>query len=224
MLHLPGTRFCGVQLAGKRVCRAGGAAIQFLGLLAPPSRLAASVVVPVPCCSCLGFTWGVCQNARVNLEATSIEPELQDRLRFESMLADLSSRFVNLEPAEVDREIEDAQRRVCECLDLDLSALWQLSPEEPGVLRMTHLYRPLGGPPIPDDFDAREYNPWTLGEVLAGRVVSLPSIDEAPAEAATDCETWRHFDIKSVFCFPLSSGGDSAFGAMSFHAVREERS
>jgi len=149
-------------------------------------------------------------------------PDLQDRLRFESMLAELSSRFVNLEPAAVDREIEDAQRRVCEYLDLDIAALWQLSPEEPGVLKMTHLYRPLGGPPIPEDFDAREYNPWALGRVLAGNVVSLPNIDEAPAEASTDCETWRYFGIKSVFLFPLSTGGESAIGAVSYHAVREE--
>ena len=149
---------------------------------------------------------------------------LEDLFAFESVLAEVSSKFVNLEPAEVDREIEEAQRRVCECLDLDLSALWQLSPEEPGVLRMTHLYRPLGGPPIPDDFDAREYFPWTLELVLAGEGVSLPSIDEAPAAGATDCANWRHFGIKSVFLFPLSTGGESAIGAMSFHAVREERS
>jgi PAS domain S-box-containing protein len=152
------------------------------------------------------------------------EDLLSVRLNFETLLADLSSRFVNVSPDEVDGEIEGAQRRVCECLDLDLAALWQLSPEEPGVLRMTHLYRPLGGPPVPDDFDAREYNPWTLGRVLAGDVVSLPSIDEAPAEAATDCATWRYFGIKSVFCFPLSTGGESAIGAVSFHTVREERS
>ena len=47
-------------------------------------------------------------------------PDLQDRLRFETMLSDLSSRFVNLEPADVDREIEEAQRRVCDCLGLDI--------------------------------------------------------------------------------------------------------
>jgi formate hydrogenlyase transcriptional activator len=160
----------------------------------------------------------------VHPEVAHPSPDLQDRLRFETMLSDLSSRFVNLEPAEVDREIEEAQRRVCECLELDLSALWQLSPEEPGVLRMTHLYRPLGGPPIPDDFDAREYNPWALEHVLAGGVVSLPRIDEAPAEAAKDCETWRYFGIKSVFLFPLSTGGESPIGAVSFHTVREEGS
>jgi PAS domain S-box-containing protein len=158
----------------------------------------------------------------VHPEVDAVNTDIQDRLRFETMLADLSSRFVNLEPAAVDREIEDAQQRVCECLDLDLAALWQLSPEEPGVLRMTHLYRPLGGPPIPEDFDAREYNPWALGNVLAGKVVSLLSIDEAPTEAARDLATWRHFGIKSVFLFPLSMGGEPPIGALSFHTVRDQ--
>jgi len=80
-------------------------------------------------------------------------PDLQDRLRFEAMLADLSSRFVNFEPADVDREIEDAQRRVCECLDR---------------------------------------------------------------------ETWTPFGVKSVLTFSLSSGGESIFGFLGFHAVGEE--
>ena len=157
-------------------------------------------------------------------EVNDVNTGVQDRLRFETMLSDLSSRFVNLEPAEVDLEIDNAQRRVCECLGLDIAAVWQLSPDEPGVLRMTHLYRLLDGPPVPDDFDARKYNPWALGRVLAGNVVSLFSIGEAPAEAATDLETWRYFGIKSVFLFPLSSGSESPIGAVSFHAVREESS
>ena len=150
--------------------------------------------------------------------------ELEDRLRFESMLADLSSRFVNLEPADVDREIEDAQRQVCECLGLDIAALWQLSPEESGVLMLSHVYLPSDGPPIPENFDAREYNPWALEQVFSGEVVALFSVDEAPAEASTDRETWQYFDIKSVFLFPLSTGGEQIFGAVSFHSVREERS
>jgi len=148
--------------------------------------------------------------------------DLDERLRFEMMLADLSSRFVNLEPAEVDREIEDAQRRVCECLSLDICDLWQLSPEEPGVLRMTHLYRRLDGPPVPDGFDARERSPWVLEQVLAGKVVSLPNVNETPAEAAADRETWQHFGIKATFSFPLFTGGEAVFGAVAFHSVSEQ--
>ena len=155
-------------------------------------------------------------------QGTVAASDLEERLRFESMLADLSSGFVNVDPAAVDREIENAQRRVCECLGLDLAALWQLSPDETGVFEMTHLYRPIEGPPVPDDFDARKVNPWALERIFAGEVIWLRSIGDAPPEAATDLETWRYFDIRSVFCFPLSTGGGSAIGAVSYHAVGEE--
>jgi formate hydrogenlyase transcriptional activator len=151
-----------------------------------------------------------------------LKSRIEERLNFETMLSELSSRFINLEPAKVDREIEEAERKVCECLDLDIVALWQLTPEEPEIFSMTHLYRTVDGPPVPTEFDARKVSPWALGNVLTGTAVVLPSIDEAPPEAATDLETWRHFGIKSVFCFPLTTGGESIFGAVSFHAVREE--
>jgi PAS domain S-box-containing protein len=148
--------------------------------------------------------------------------DVEGRLRFESMLADVSSRFVNLEPSAVDGEIEDSQRMVCECLGFDIAALWQLCPDQPGVFEMTHLFRGVDGPPVPENFDAREVNPWSLRRILDGKPVVLPIVDEAPPEAATDLETWRYFDIKSVFCFPLSTGCDSVIGAISYHAVREE--
>ena len=139
------------------------------------------------------------------------------------MLADLSSRFVNLEPAMVDEEIEEAQQHVCRCLGLDISSLWQLSPDEPGVLRMTHVYRRLDEPPLPEDFDARVFNPWALEQVFSGQSVTLSDIEKAPIEAETDCETWRYLGIKSVFLFPLCTGRDRTFGAVSFHSVEKER-
>jgi hypothetical protein len=40
----------------------------------------------------------------------------ESRLEFETMLADLSSRAINLPPDQVDHEINDALRRVCELL------------------------------------------------------------------------------------------------------------
>ena len=153
-----------------------------------------------------------------------LHTDLEDRLRFESMLADLSSRFVNLQPGEVDREIEDAQRRVCECLGLELAALWQLLPENAGKLTMTHLYRPFGGPPEPESFDASDYFPWSLAEILAGRIICISTLEEVPPEGARDREVWEHFGVKSVLTFPLSAGGESIFGCVGFHAVREERS
>jgi hypothetical protein len=42
--------------------------------------------------------------------------ELEERLRFETLLTEISSRFVNLRADQVDGEIEDSQRRICELL------------------------------------------------------------------------------------------------------------
>src|SRR5512136_2333349 len=112
--------------------------------------------------------------------------DLEERLRFETLIADLSSEFVNLPSCEVDRKIEDAQHRVCECLGLDLSALWQWSTETPSVLTLTHLYRAQEGPPTPARMDAHDYFPWCQQQLLAGRVIAVSSLDELPAEACRD--------------------------------------
>ena len=156
-------------------------------------------------------------------EIDDVTTEMQDRLRFETMLADLSSRFVNLEPAAVDEEIVDAQRLVCEHLDLDLAALWQWPDDDRADPVMTHLYRPLGGPPVPDDFDAKEFFPWSLKEILAGRAICISNMDDLPPEAVRDREVWQHFGVKSVLIFPLATGGEAVFGLLGFHIVREGR-
>ena len=45
-----------------------------------------------------------------------VEDDVAEQLRFETLLADLSARFVDVPADEVDREIMDAQRRLCEFL------------------------------------------------------------------------------------------------------------
>ena len=74
-------------------------------------------------------------------ERKRAERESRERLEFETLIADLSSKFVNLPAGEVDREIMDAERRICEVLGLDLAALWQWSDEAPGLLHAHPLLR-----------------------------------------------------------------------------------
>jgi len=155
-------------------------------------------------------------------QGTVARSDLEERLRFESMLTELSSNFVNLAPDAVDAEIIEAQRRVCESLGIDMSTLWQWSPEPPHDLVMTHLYRPLGGPPVPEKMDATGFFPWCQENILAGRTICLRSIGDAPPEAATDIEMWRHFGIKSALTFPLSAGGGPVFGALGFNTQTRE--
>jgi hypothetical protein len=71
--------------------------------------------------------------------STSEEPraelsaEVREQLKFERLLADLSASFVSVRANEVERAIDDAQRKICECLGIDHSALWLSSGEEPGI-------------------------------------------------------------------------------------------
>lgn len=85
--------------------------------------------------------------------------EYKERLRFETLLAELSARFINLPADQVDAAIEDAQRQVCECLDFDVSTLWQLSADHPGTLLLTHYHAPPDIPPVPKVMDAKEVTP-----------------------------------------------------------------
>jgi len=156
-------------------------------------------------------------------ENSNIHSEFEARLRFETLIAELSTKFINLPPAEVDQEIEDAQRRVCESLGLDLSSLYQWSAEKPYLFRLTHLYRAMEGPPIPEQVNATDYFPWCQKQILAGKMIVLSSIEKAPPEAARDQEVWRHFGVKASLTFPLIVGNEPPIGALGFDDLKRER-
>ena len=157
------------------------------------------------------------------LERRQDRVQLEEQLGFEMLLAEISGRFVNLPSDRVDDEIVDAMRRFCECLGLDLSAMWQWSMDPSRIVTMTHLYRPLGGPPLPDPMYARETFPWCQEELEAGRKIIISSLDDVPDEAVRDLETWRYIGTKSVLTIPLSPGRGPIIGALSFNTMLAER-
>lgn len=156
-------------------------------------------------------------------ESTGLHGELLERLRFETLIADLSAIFVNLPAADVDREIMEAQRLFCELLGLDLAGFWQWSGEVGASFKLTHLYRVEQGPEPPEPMIARDHFPWFEQQILAGRTVAVSSMEELPAKAARDREVYGHFGIKSVLAVPLSVGGAAPLGILGFNTTRAER-
>lgn len=152
----------------------------------------------------------------------SAEERLKEQLTFETLLSEISTGFINLPAEQIDGAIQDAQARFCEVLDLDFAALWQVSDENPDFIYLTHFYRRLEGPRLPDRMDAQGYFPWCLQQATAGKVITV-STETVPPEAARDQEMWRHYGIKSSLVFPLLVGGNLLMGALSFNTMREER-
>ncbi|MCX6878386.1 MAG: ATP-binding protein [Verrucomicrobia bacterium] len=139
-----------------------------------------------------------------------------------TLVADISSKFVNLPSGEVDREIMAAQRRICELLGLDFSTLWQWSDGAPGFFTLTHFYSARDGPQPPERMNQDQY-PWARQQMLAGRIIKVSSLDELPIEAACDRETLRQFGIKSNLAIPLAVGGGQALGLLGLGTMQAER-
>lgn len=138
---------------------------------------------------------------------------LEQLLKFETLITELSSRFVNRLPGEVDDEIDDSLRRVCELVGIELAVLWQWKGTDQALIRPTHTYyaeevfrtlEPL----------RQELFPWVRQQMLNGRRVALSSLDELPAEAAVDRENARLLGIKSSLTLPLAVGGEPPIGAL----------
>ncbi|MFC1764443.1 hypothetical protein ACFL6U_20535, partial [Planctomycetota bacterium] len=127
--------------------------------------------------------------------------ECEERLCFEMLIADLSTKFINLPASQVDREIMEAGRQICATLDLDIVALWQFSPEIPDCFTVTHYYSVQEGPQPPGCMKVEDF-PWYLQQMLAGRIVIVPSLKALPAEAAHDRESCRQLGIKSNLTLP----------------------
>jgi PAS domain-containing protein len=139
-----------------------------------------------------------------------------------SLLAELSTRFVNLPAAEVDRNIEQAQRRICECLGVETSGLWQWEASPPHEMILTHLHRPPNGPKAPARISAQEMFPWLLEQALKGKTVVIDT-DDIPVTATRDLEARRRYGIKSSVLVPLVVGDQPILGVLTFNSLSAMR-
>jgi formate hydrogenlyase transcriptional activator len=149
--------------------------------------------------------------------------ELHEPLPFERLLAEISTFFINLPANRIDDEINAVQKRVCKLLDIDRSALWLTSENDPGTLLLTNFYQPPEIPSPPARLSANDFWPWTAQKVLGGETVAISKMSELPEEAIRDRESYRLYGTRSVVVFPLSVGSGEVFGLLTFAVIREER-
>ena len=162
--------------------------------------------------------------ARDITERKQTEEMLKKQIKFETMLAETSTSFINLPAERIDSEIEDVQRRLREYLDLDRSTLWQVCEDESGMLLLTHIHQLPGSPPAPEQANASEIFPWTAKKSLAGETVIISKMTDLPPEADRDRKNFNAYGTKSVVAVPLSVGEGPVFGVLTFAVLSEERS
>jgi formate hydrogenlyase transcriptional activator len=173
-------------------------------------------------------------------------PDEQDREvhDLEARIAEISSYLISLHCEQIDAAIHDAQKRICECLGLQRSALWEESAATSGALELTQIYQshqPSGVPPIPEktkvpissisDQDvspeygrlhAEKLFPWATSQIRQKRLVVLSKIADLPPEAERDKNFFQMYATKSTLIIPLFTG-EAFLGCVSFATTEFER-
>ena len=146
---------------------------------------------------------------------------LGERLRFETLLSEQVATFSRIAPADVDREIQRALRRIADVLGVDWGNLTEYS-DDSRTARVTHWWVADGVGPQPPAI-AFEEIPWVVTRLRRGELVRFSKVEELPErEAAVDRETYRRLGIKSQVAVPLTVEG-VAVGALAFSTVGTER-
>jgi PAS domain S-box-containing protein len=145
---------------------------------------------------------------------------LAERLRFETLLSDLSDRFSTLPAGELDSQIEQALQRIGEDLELDRTSLAEFGERFRGA-QVTYFWERPGIDPLPVWVKITRF-PWAAARLMAGQIVQFSRRQDLPAEAAIDRAAFVAIGTRSLVSVPLVRVG-SVIGALSFATLRAER-
>lgn len=143
---------------------------------------------------------------------------VRHRLRFETFLAELSSRFINVSADQVDAQIVWGLQRIVEILDLDRCGLGEVSVDGKQLI-VTHSYQLPGIPPSEKILIDSRF-PIYSKMVHQGAVIRLP--DDLPLDATREREYCRQVGLKSNLTIPLMSMG-KVVGGIGFSSFRKTR-
>jgi PAS domain S-box-containing protein len=161
--------------------------------------------------------------ARDITEHKLAEEVLKERLGFEQLLSDLSARFVNIPPGQVDPEINLALKQLLEFFQVDRCGLVRTLPGR-SAYQITHVACSEDVPPVPVGAELPiSINPWAFEKlILKGEVVAFSRLDDLPPEANVDKQTWNEWGIWSNVNIPILIG-EPVDHIISINSVKSER-
>jgi len=157
---------------------------------------------PTTSLSMLGATIDISQRKQT-------EQAIAGQLRFETLLAEISTRFLKLPLEEVDLEIERSLSRVLDLLSVEACELIAVQAGE-SIARITHAAYGGGIEPTSRETNVAGLFPWHYQQVLGlGRPVKLSQLSELPAEAHRDRQSFLALGISSLLTVPVAGCGSS---------------
>jgi C4-dicarboxylate-specific signal transduction histidine kinase/ABC-type uncharacterized transport system substrate-binding protein len=144
------------------------------------------------------------------------EAALRERLAFERLVSELSATLVAARGAEVGPAIMRGLRQVGEHLGVDRASIIEISPER--ELDFSYVWLAPGIEPASAPVELGEF-PWASERLRQGESYAFASLDELPAAAAVDRESYARLGITSSVACPLRIEGVTA-GALALSLMR----
>ncbi|QDU47537.1 Sensor histidine kinase TmoS [Symmachiella dynata] len=141
------------------------------------------------------------------IERKQTERQLFSRIEFERIISGLSSRFIDLDPGQIDPAIEDALKKLGEVSGTDHCSICHLN-DSPPMASMTHEWCRDGIDPVSDLIQdlPMEQHPWLWQKIRELVPVHISNLDELPPEAKTLKVALKSREMQSFVVVPLTSG------------------
>jgi formate hydrogenlyase transcriptional activator len=132
--------------------------------------------------------------------------ELVERIRFESLLNDISARFVMMDTAEIDQGIEKALQQIAEIFHGDRCGILEVQPEKK-FARVSYAWYAEGIQRVPGDINLEPLFPWSYEMLVEqGQSVYFSNLEELPPEAKKDRHSLAAMGVRSALAIPLFIG------------------
>jgi PAS domain S-box-containing protein len=136
--------------------------------------------------------------AKIKLHA-----ELENRIRFETLISDISARFVRLPSDEIDSEIERNLKQIMDFFDVDRCGVLEVHKDKQS-LHVTHACYAEGIEQVSKNINLAQLFPWAYEKLIVkGVPVRLNRMTELPPEAEQDRLSWSAMGVKSSLTIPL---------------------
>jgi formate hydrogenlyase transcriptional activator len=137
---------------------------------------------------------------------TKLRVQLEDRLRFETFISDLSARFVRLPSSKVHQEIERALREVTEFFHAHRCGLLDVFDNQK-LARLTHAWYADGVRRVTPCTNCAEGFSWSFERLVAGKqAIAFNDLSELPPDAAPDLPAYAAMGARSCLMIPLFTG------------------
>jgi PAS domain S-box-containing protein len=161
---------------------------------------------------------------RAYFERKRIESTLEERIRFEDLIATISTKFINLPIAEIDENINEALQTMGQFVGIERTYVFQFTPDRT-TMNCTHEWYAEGYQAIMNHFQGipLESIPWGMNQLQRLEPVHIPRINDLPPEAQAERQLIQSINaVQSLLMVPLVCQGE-VVGLLGLDSIKEEK-